>query len=203
MSYNRNQDLEDLSVKGKCISVGQLRRRIQDCDKLDDFLEWNYDIGEYDASLCQDCNFPKLAHHDDFCWGQNKKRNPGTPPKTGWQEDTIVKMMDIISNDDVINHEVDKKDTRPHKTACTCGRQFKTRIEPKEHEMLKHNRNYKSSFKSSQFQVTTNQHQVVVQVNDPPKVPKWDEEDFETFELRIGEWIKRTKDDKAAQYHSF
>ena len=44
---------------------------------------------------------------------------------------------------------------------------------------------------------------VVVQVSEPPKVPKWGKETFETFEGRIGDWLKRSQESKGTQYLKF
>ena len=205
MSRQDNQDFEELSKLGKCVTITQMRERMSEKDSVSQFMFWNLETGEYEPAGCEDCLYPKLAHSDDFCWGLNKKRNPGTSAKTGWTEDSIMKMNNIILNDDLIKTEVDKQDSRPHKTACTCGRQFMTRMELKEHELFKHNRNLHQQINhqsKTQQQTIQNQvqPQVLVHLTDPPKVPKWDREDFETFEARIGDWSKRTQEDKGAQY---
>ena len=205
MSRDENQDLEDLSLKGKCLSLGDMRQKVKECKVLDELLNWNLETGEFEPSVCHHCLFPNIGHKSDFCWGTNKGRNPGTPAKSGWNESTILQMKSIIMNDAIIRAEVDSKDTCPHKTVCTCGRQFKTRLELQEHEMLKHKRSNQSQMvtTSSVNQTKDSYHSqppVIVQVSDPPKVPKWEKEDFDTFEGRIGEFIKCSKDDKSTQY---
>ena len=201
-----NQDLETMLGAGKCVSLSQMRKRMNDCEKIEDLMYWNTETGEFEPATCNDCHFPKLAHSDEFCWCLNKGRQPGTSSKTGWNDVAISQMKNVIMNDESIRAVVDEKDTRPHKTVCTCGRQFKNRLQLKEHEMLKHLRS-----SPSQPPVSSVLHhsspqvppQVVVQVNDPPKVPRWDKEDFEVFESRIGDWINRTKDDTGTKYQKF
>ena len=148
-------------------------------------MDWNLDSGEYEPSVCPDCCFPLLAHHPHFCWGLNKKRNPGTPPKSGWSPDSITRMNSVIMKDVIIRATIDEKDVRPHKTACTCGKQFPNRLELKQHESLKHNRHFESVVTAPAHSSSPNyQPKVVVQVTEPPKVPKWDKEEYEVFEKK-------------------
>ena len=120
------QDLEELSKQGKCLSVTGMRKKIGGCDNINDLMEWNYETGEFEPATCDDCYLPKIAH-GDFCWGLNKIRSPGTCAKSGWNDKSLETLREVILNDDIIKAAVDERDTPPHKTVCTCGKQFKTR----------------------------------------------------------------------------
>ena len=66
MSRDEIQDFEDLSSQGKCLSIADMRKRIHECEKIEDFMTWNIHSGEYEPSQCVDCHFPKLAHNTNF-----------------------------------------------------------------------------------------------------------------------------------------